>query len=76
MKRSSKASFEPECIGSTVVGERGQIVIPKEIRDNLKLKTGAKLLVIQHHGAGIMLMPAEQMRSFLQQMTKKLTNVS
>ncbi len=31
--------------GSTTIGERGQIVIPKEVRDDFGLKKGEKLLV-------------------------------
>lgn len=31
--------------GSTTVGEKGQIVIPKDARKNMKLKKGERLLV-------------------------------
>ena len=31
--------------GSTTIGERGQVVIPKEVRDDFGLKKGEKLLV-------------------------------
>ena len=31
--------------GSTIIGEKGQVVIPKEAREDLKLKKGDKLLV-------------------------------
>ena len=70
--KSRKSSKGPECIGSTVVGERGQIVIPKELRDTLSLKAGTKLLVIQHVNGAIVLLPAERMREFLQRLTSKL----
>ena len=29
------------------VGEKGQIVIPKKMRDSLKLEKGSKLLIVQ-----------------------------
>ncbi|MEK7574842.1 MAG: AbrB/MazE/SpoVT family DNA-binding domain-containing protein [Patescibacteria group bacterium] len=32
-------------IGVTTLGEKGQVVIPAEIRRKLKLKTGEKLIV-------------------------------
>ncbi len=32
-------------IGITTLGEKGQVVIPSEIRNNLKLKKGDKLIV-------------------------------
>ncbi len=38
--------------GSTTVGEKGQIVLPNDLRNDLKIKTGEKLavLVIKHMG--------------------------
>jgi len=37
-----------------VIGERGQVVIPKEVRDRLGLKPRTKLLVVMEGGAVIM----------------------
>lgn len=39
--------------GTSTIGEKGQIVIPKEARSAMKTKTGEKFLVF---GAGDMLM--------------------
>ncbi len=33
------------------VGEKGQIVIPKKIRDNFRIKKGVKLLRVENKGA-------------------------
>ncbi|MDO8590489.1 MAG: AbrB/MazE/SpoVT family DNA-binding domain-containing protein [bacterium] len=33
------------CIGITTLGEKGQVVIPAEIRKSLNLKSGEKLIV-------------------------------
>lgn len=37
---------EPKFFGSTTVGDRGQIVLPVELRKKYQIKTGDKLLVI------------------------------
>lgn len=62
-------------IGSTVVGERGQIVVPKEFRDKLELEAG-ETLIVMHHGTGpILLFPAKQMQNFMQGMSEKIESV-
>lgn len=43
--------MEPEV---TVIGERGQIVIPKEVRTRLGLKPRTKMLVVRRGDAVIM----------------------
>lgn len=37
----------PQLIGSVTVGERGQVVIPAEARDEMKISAGDKLLVFK-----------------------------
>jgi len=37
-------------IDITKLGERGQVVIPLDMRNHLKLKTGMKMLVIEENG--------------------------
>jgi AbrB family looped-hinge helix DNA binding protein len=66
---------EDHLLGSTVLGERGQVVIPKEIRDRLQLTSGAKLLVIQHKHGPIALIPVDQMRHVLAHMTKQVSEL-
>jgi AbrB family looped-hinge helix DNA binding protein len=41
-----------ECQGSTTLGERGQVVLPIELRKKLKLEPGDKLIVLgaETHG--------------------------
>lgn len=36
---------EGQFYGSVTIGEKGQIVIPQEARENMKLKKGDKLLI-------------------------------
>ena len=57
-------------MGTTVVGERGQIVIPKEIRDELGLRPGTQL-IIMHHGADapVIIMPVHHVKKMIDKMT-------
>jgi AbrB family looped-hinge helix DNA binding protein len=49
-----------KCYGSTTVGERGQIVIPAEAREELGISPGDKLIVFCGlRNGGLMLMKAE-----------------
>ncbi len=66
------ASFLPGSIcGATSLGSRGQLVIPKEARERLKLKEGERFLVIEHMGK-IILVPEEQMRHIINEVTLHL----
>ena len=46
--------------GNVKVGERGQIVIPKEARDLFDIKSGDKLVVLGEEGQGIALCKEEE----------------
>lgn len=71
----STAFCPPDFMGTTVVGERGQVVIPKEVRDNLELKAGSRLVVLQHPKGGIIMLPLEQMRDVMDTMTKQFQDI-
>ena len=45
-----------KCYGSATLGERGQVVIPAEARQELGLGPGDKLLVFGRRAQGIVLM--------------------
>jgi AbrB family looped-hinge helix DNA binding protein len=49
----------------TKMGERGQIVIPQEIREKLKLKQGEKFLII-NEGEDIIFRPSNKIKSLKQ----------
>ena len=57
--------------GTAVIGTRGQLVVPKEIRDRLKLRVGDRFLMMEHFGRVIML-PEKMMRTMMNEMTKFL----
>ena len=58
--------------GMTVLGERGQLVIPKEARSKLKLKNGDQFLVVEHLGK-VILVPQGMMRELLSVLNKHLS---
>ncbi len=53
--------------GVVKIGERGQIVIPKEAREIFGLKPGDQLLVLGDEAQGIALVKAEHMAQFAMQ---------
>lgn len=58
-------------IGSTKVGERGQIVIPGEIRKRCGIEPGDTMIVLAKMGPGgwnMMMMKASAMAEFLEHM--------
>jgi AbrB family looped-hinge helix DNA binding protein len=73
MKKCDKIHdpFGADICGLTVLGERGQIVIPKEARHKLGLKAGDRFMVIEHFGK-LILVPAEEVQEMLKKITKHL----
>ncbi|MBU2566192.1 AbrB/MazE/SpoVT family DNA-binding domain-containing protein [Patescibacteria group bacterium] len=63
------------CISTTVMGERGQVVIPKEVRDDFDLRAGDKFLVMSHHGQAIGLIPINQAKKQFAALSKKIESV-
>ena len=45
--------------GSVLVGDRGQIVIPKEARDKFHITGGTRLIVLGDENEGIALIPSD-----------------
>lgn len=70
--KNTKHSFpEGSIFGSATLGERGQLVVPKEARTRLGLKEGERFLVIEHMGK-IILVPEVQVRHIVKEVTKHL----
>lgn len=60
--------------GTTSVGERGQVVIPKKVRDRHKIKAGDSFLVMSRDEA-IILVPTDKVKKILTEITKHLENI-
>ena len=63
------------CHGTTSLGERGQIVIPKKVRDGLGLGKGDNFLVIEK-GPMIILVPVNVAESMITDLTRGLKKKS
>lgn len=61
--------------GTVKVGERGQVVIPQELRDELGIKAGDKLVALSKHGKGLLLVKSEEVGKMLVHMTEKMDNL-
>jgi AbrB family looped-hinge helix DNA binding protein len=62
--------------GSTTVGERGQIVLPAQLRKDHKINKGDKLLVIvDPHGARINLINPDTMNKFLDTISENINQI-
>jgi AbrB family looped-hinge helix DNA binding protein len=67
---------DPQFWGSATVGERGQIVIPADARQELDIKPGDKLLIFSGmHGGSLNVMKAEQVSEFVSRAMAKLNKM-
>lgn len=70
MKRDNEN--RPDFFSITTIGERGQVVIPKDAREALGLSAGDKLVVLpSRHGNGVLLMKEENIRQLALHMSEK-----
>ena len=65
----------PEFFGATVVGERGQTVIPAEARKTLDLKKGEKLLVFGLGDRGLCLTKLSGLEKFEKHLAESLVAI-
>ncbi len=64
-----KKGSHPGTFGVTSMGERGQVVIPADIRDTLKLEKGEKLVALAR-GGGVTLIPASRFEHMAERLTE------
>ena len=69
--------MEEKFFGSATIGERGQVVIPAEAREELGFGPGDKLLVMRHPiHQGIMMFKIEAAREFIEEMRAGMDRVA
>ena len=64
--------FEAKMYGTTVVGSRGQIVVPVAARKDLRLKTGDRLMVVGKQNKLLGLVRVEDMTKMLENVLNQL----
>lgn len=67
---------KPEFYGSTVISDKGQVVIPVEARNALNLEKGEKLLVIGMHKDSIMLMKLSSFQRMSEQLAERQEEIN
>jgi len=66
-----------KCFGTTVVGPRGQLVIPVEARKELGVDAGTKLLVFSHfRGKGLVFVKVEAVEELLNIMSRGVSEIT
>lgn len=58
--------------GSVTVGTKGQVVIPKEIRDMLQIESGDTLMVLTKHDKAIGMIKTDDLEAFMEYMKKEM----
>ncbi|MDD2745320.1 MAG: AbrB/MazE/SpoVT family DNA-binding domain-containing protein [Candidatus Gracilibacteria bacterium] len=58
--------------GSVVVGTKGQIVIPSEVRRTLHINPGDSMCVLTKHGKAIALIKMDDMSVFMEYMQEEI----
>jgi len=59
--------------GSVTVGERGQVVIPAEARNEMGIRPGDKLLIMKHPVyQGLMVAKLDALRGFLDEFAREV----
>ncbi len=61
----TKASCGVKMHGSVTVGTKGQIVIPKDVRDMLEISEGDTLMTMTKYGKSVGFIKAEDMNDFI-----------
>jgi len=63
----------PKILGTATLNEKGQLVIPVDVRNHLGLSSGSKLVIMStSHGHSLILIKAEEVEAMIKGMTDAL----
>ena len=62
--------------GTTTLGEKGQVVVPAEVRKAMKLEKGEKLLVFRFDEDILVLSKAQGLEKFASHLSEKLRDIN
>ncbi|MEI7985029.1 MAG: AbrB/MazE/SpoVT family DNA-binding domain-containing protein [Armatimonadota bacterium] len=69
-------NFDEAFFGSATIGERGQVVIPAEARQELEIEPGDKVLFMRHPiHKGLMVFKIDAVRDFLDEFTASVQRI-
>lgn len=71
----TKAFQDITSFGATTIGERGQVVIPVEIRKRLRVKNGEKFIVFLAHSEAVIFIPANRFGKMISVFDKKFAKL-
>jgi len=64
---------EKKLFGTATVGTKGQVVIPADAREELNIKPGDRLYVVNAmHGTGVVFLKEEMLETILERMTAQV----
>jgi AbrB family looped-hinge helix DNA binding protein len=62
-------------LGSVLVGQRGQVVIPEEARKRYDIQAGDRLLVMGGRSGVLVFIKAESIKKFYENLMKKVSEI-
>lgn len=75
MTNHTEPTHDKQAMDIVTLGERGQVVIPAAMREQLGLSAGDKLMVFTKHAEMICLIPAHSMRRLVNILTEQLADI-
>jgi AbrB family looped-hinge helix DNA binding protein len=58
--------------GSVVVGSKGQVVIPRDVRAELGIEPGDSMIVLTKHGKAIGMVKSDDLEEFMEYMKREM----